>query len=97
MRGAKPPEKLRERTHFHCLNHSYQRTDVIMKPFCGVSGQTAQPVPLAQLKLSMAVYRQKLNGRPPDEQPKQLTPLSFGRDVKLGVPCLDAACIVGLN
>ena len=21
---------------------------------------------------------------------------SFGRDVKLGVPCLDAACIVGL-
>ena len=23
--------------------------------------------------------------------------LSFGRDVKLGVPCLNAACIVGLN
>ena len=23
--------------------------------------------------------------------------LNFGRDVKLGVPCLDAACIVGLN
>ena len=23
--------------------------------------------------------------------------LSFGRDVKLGVPCQDAACIVGLN
>ena len=22
---------------------------------------------------------------------------SFGRDVKLGVPCLDAACTVGLN
>ena len=37
------------------------------------------------------------DGRPPDERPKQLTPLSFGRDVKLGVPCLDAACIVGLN
>ena len=33
----------------------------------------------------------------PDEGPKQLIPLSFGRDVKLGVPCLDAACIVGLN
>ena len=33
----------------------------------------------------------------PDERPKQLTPPSFGRDVKLGVPCLDAACIVGLN
>ena len=32
----------------------------------------------------------------PDERPKQLTPPSFGRDVKLGVPCLDAACI-GLN
>ena len=27
---------------------------------------------------------------------KQLTPPSFGRDVKLGVPCLDA-CTVGLN
>ena len=33
----------------------------------------------------------------PDERPKQLIPPSFGRDVKLGVPCLDAACIVGLN
>jgi len=22
---------------------------------------------------------------------------SFGKDVKLGVPCVDAACIVGLN
>ena len=33
----------------------------------------------------------------PDERPKQLTPSSFGRDVKLGVPCPDAACIVGLN
>ena len=27
----------------------------------------------------------------------QLTSSSFGRDVKLGVPCLDAACNVGLN
>ena len=27
----------------------------------------------------------------------QLTPPPFGRDVKLGVPCLDAAYIVGLN
>ena len=26
----------------------------------------------------------------------QLTSSSFGRDVKLGVPCLDAACTVGL-
>ena len=33
----------------------------------------------------------------PDEPPKQLTPPSFGRDVKLGVPILDAACKVGLN
>ena len=32
-----------------------------------------------------------------DERPKQLTPPSFGRDVKLGFPCLDAACIVGLT
>ena len=28
---------------------------------------------------------------------KQLTPPSLGRDVKLGAPCLDAACTVGLN
>ena len=61
------------------------------------SGQAAQPVPLAELKLSMAVCGQKMDGQPPDERPKQLTPPSFGRDVKLGVPCLDAACIVGLN
>ena len=27
----------------------------------------------------------------------QLTPSSFGRDAKLGVPCLDAACTMGLN
>ena len=30
----------------------------------GVSGQAVQPVPLAYLKLSMAVYGQKLDGRP---------------------------------
>ena len=36
----------------------------------------------------MAVYGQKLD---------ELTPPSFGRDVKLGIPCMDAACIVGLN
>ena len=30
----------------------------------GVSGQAVQPVPLASLKLSMAVYGQKLDGRP---------------------------------
>ena len=63
----------------------------------GVSGQAAQPVPLAQLKLSMVVYGQNWMGDLPDERPKQLTLPSFGRDVKLGVPCLDAACIVGLN
>ena len=63
----------------------------------GVSGQAAQPVPLAYLKLSMVVYGEKLEGRPPDERPNQLTPPSFGRDVKLGVPCLDATCLVGLN
>ena len=62
-----------------------------------VSGQEAQPVPLASLKLSMAVYGQKLVGRPRDERPKQLTPPSFGRDVTLRVPCLDAECKVGLN
>ena len=31
---------------------------------CGVSGQAVQPKPLASLKLSMAVYGQKLDGRP---------------------------------
>ena len=31
---------------------------------CGVSGQAVQPKPLASLKLSMAVYCQKLDGRP---------------------------------
>ena len=33
----------------------------------------------------------------PDERPKQITPPSFGRDVKLRVPFLDAASIAGLN
>ena len=70
---------------------------VIIRRFSGVSGQAAQPVPLALLKLSMAVCGQKLDGRPSDERPKQLTLPSFERDVKLGVPCLDAACTVGLN
>ena len=32
--------------------------------YSGVSGQAVQPVPLASLKLSMAVYGQKLDGRP---------------------------------
>ena len=72
-------------------------TSVVAAKTTRVSGQAAQPVPLAQLKLSMAVYGQKLDRRPPDERPKQLTPPSFERDVKLGVPCLDAAYIVGLN
>ena len=31
---------------------------------CRVIGQAAQPVPLALLKSSMAVYGQKLDGRP---------------------------------
>ena len=30
----------------------------------GVSGQAAQPVPITSLKLSMAVWGQKLDGRP---------------------------------
>ena len=30
----------------------------------GVSGQAAQPVPLASLKLGITVYGQKLDGRP---------------------------------
>ena len=61
---------------------------------CVASGPASS---ISLLKLSMAVYGQKLDGRPPDERPEQLTPPSFGRDVELGVPCLDAACIVGLN
>ena len=42
-------------------------------------------------------YGQELDGQPPDKRPQQLTPPSFGRDVKLGVSCLDAACIGGLK
>ena len=38
-----------------------------------------------------------LMGDFPDERLKQLTLPSFRRDLKPGVPCLDAACIVGLN
>ena len=30
-------------------------------------------------------------GELPNERPKQLTPSSFGRDAKLGVPYLDSA------
>ena len=37
--------------------------DIVTGP-SGVSGQAVQPVPLASLKLSMAVYGQKLDGRP---------------------------------
>ena len=33
-------------------------------PTRGVSGQAVQPKPLASLKLSMAVYGRKLDGRP---------------------------------
>jgi len=47
--------------------------------------------------LAVAVYGQKLDGRPPNERPTQLPPPFFGKDVKIGVPSLDAACIVGLN
>ena len=32
--------------------------------YAWVSGEAVQPVPLASLKLSMAVYGQKLDGRP---------------------------------
>ena len=53
------------------------------------------PKPPASLKLSMV---RNWMGDLPDERPKkQLTPSSFGTDVKLGVPCLDTACTVGLN
>ena len=31
-------------------------------------------------------------GDHPNERPMQLTQPFFGRDVKLGVPCLDVAC-----
>ena len=60
-----------------------------------MSGQVGQPVPLASLKLSMAVNGQELATFQMNDH--KLTPPSFGRDVKVGVLCLDAACIVGLN
>ena len=37
-----------------------------------------------------------ITGSFPDEWPTQLTPLSFGRDVKIGVPCLVVACMPNL-
>ena len=43
----------------HC-----SRTSSSKGPARGVSGQAVQPIPLASLKLSMAVYGQKLDGRP---------------------------------
>ena len=36
----------------------------------GVSGQAVQPEPLASLKLSVAVYGQKLDGQPSSKRPK---------------------------
>ena len=63
----------------------------------GVSGQAVQLASVSELKLSLAVLGQNWMGDYPEKRPKQLTPPSFGRDVKLGVPCLDAACTVGLN
>ena len=46
-----------------CINLRYMPifTD---KHLRGVSGQAVQPAPLASLMLSMAVYGQKLDGRP---------------------------------
>ena len=45
------------------VGHETPSVDLRSK-LCGVSGQAAQPVLLASLKLSMAVYGQKLDGRP---------------------------------
>ena len=44
----------------------------------GMIGQAAQPVPLASLKLSMAVYGRKLDERPPDERSNQSAVLRKG-------------------
>ena len=41
---------------------SFRLCGVSSSPLCDVSGQVAQPVPLASLKLSMAVYGQKFQG-----------------------------------
>ena len=82
---------------FCVCRESYRPPYAIVDYGQQLSGQAAQPVPSASLKLSMAVYGQQLDGDLPDERPKELTLPSFGRDVKLGVLCLDAACIVGLT
>ena len=48
--------------YFYCRD-SFARLTLI--PYTsGVSGQAVQPIPLASLKLSIAVYGQKLDGRP---------------------------------
>ena len=54
---------------FVCDGHLFQRSatrppiSLVLQSY-RVSGQAVQPVPLASLKLSMAVYGQKLDGRP---------------------------------
>ena len=37
---------------------------LVSTTYSGRSGQAAQPIPLASHKLSMAMYGQKLDGRP---------------------------------
>ena len=54
----------------------------------------AQPVSLAKLKLARLFTVRKCMGDVPGERPKQLTLPSFGREVKLRVPYLDAAFTV---
>ena len=59
------------------------------KCFCHLS------ISFTELKAWLYTVRNWM-GDLPDERPEELNPQFFGRDVKLWIPCLEAACIVGL-
>ena len=52
----------------------------------------ARSISLTEVKHGLCTVSNWM-GHLPDERAKQLIPPSFGREVKLGVSCLDVACI----
>ena len=65
----------------YCFRHFKIRSTTVMK-------MTRETI--------MAEWLMAVQGKWPSGLQSRLTSSSFGRDVKLGVPCLDAACTVGL-
>ncbi len=97
--GADKAQRLKENLGLHIVNRKWHVENRYMwrKRTCAVSDQASQSALVRQLKLSLVVWGQHLDGWLSRLTNKQLTLPSFGRDVKLGVLRLDAACIVGLN